>query len=156
MSSGSKKIKNHVFFYNSIKIQLLVKYSFVIFPTVMKRIHWILFFYFLFIVFLNSHPHVFTKQDISVLFQESGIMGFELRWIFKVNCTQKITEKLTSILLVTYDKTAYVDISISSINEKPYQLSQKFDYKTDLNFFKHELAVTNKIPEITIWIKKKV
>ena len=83
-------------------------------------------------------------------------MGFELRWIFKVNCTQKITEKLTSILLVTYDKTAYVDISISSINEKPYQLSQKFDYKTDLNFFKHELAVTNKIPEITIWIKKKV
>ena len=74
-----------------------------------------------------SHPHVFLYNAVNVVFDEKGIAGFSIRWVFD--------EMFSSMIILDFDKNGNNRLEpseIEDIKRGAFSNLRKFDYFTHI------------------------
>ncbi|MEA3332582.1 MAG: DUF1007 family protein [Pseudomonadota bacterium] len=94
-----------------------------------------------------SHPHVFLYSTVKVVFDEKGLAGVQVNWVFD--------EMFSSMMILDFDKNCnqrFEPAEIESVKKGAFENLRKFDYfmhiKIDGKLFKVKY-VTDFSAEIT-------
>ena len=71
-----------------------------------------------------SHPHVFIEQRIKIVFDDQGLAGFNIHWVFD--------DMFTSMILGDYDKNQN---EVLEKSEVALIKKEAFSYLSDYNYF---------------------
>ena len=74
-----------------------------------------------------SHPHVFIHNGITFIFDDKGLAGFKLDWVFD--------EMFSNMLIHDYDKNKngkFEDAEIKELKEGAFSNLKNFDYFTNV------------------------
>ncbi len=75
----------------------------------------------------ESHPHVFMYNQITVVFDQKGLAGFEIRWAFD--------EMFSSMIIMDFDKNRngrFETSEIESVEKGAFSNLKGFDYFTHI------------------------
>ncbi len=82
-------------------------------------------FLLVFFSFANAHPHVFITQRINVVFDDKGLAGFKMQWIFD--------DMFASMITGDYDKNQngfFEENEIAVIKNQAFTYVSNYDYFT--------------------------
>ncbi len=74
-----------------------------------------------------SHPHVFLSNTVQVVFDEKGVAGFTIRWIFD--------EMFSSMIILDFDKNGdnrFEPSEIDNIKQDAFSNLRNFNYFTHI------------------------
>ncbi|MBN1546191.1 MAG: DUF1007 family protein [Syntrophaceae bacterium] len=83
-----------------------------------------------------SHPHVFLSNTVQVVFDEKGVEGFTIRWIFD--------EIFSSMIILDFDKNGnnrFEPSEIENVKQGAFTNLRNFDYFTHITINGTEFKV---------------
>lgn len=88
------------------------------------------------IPFCLAHPHVFIENSITILFDEKGLAGIRVKWIFD--------EFFSNMILTDYDRNKNHQLErteITTIQSEAFNNLVEFDYFTFIKINGHSFQV---------------
>jgi len=73
------------------------------------------------------HPHVFVDSTVTIVFDEKGIAGFEIRWAFD--------EMFSSMIILDFDtngNSRFESSEVENVKSDAFSNLRKFDYFTHI------------------------
>ena len=103
------------------------------------NMYFVIFIFFVFVFLSNvfSHPHVFIYNSIKVVFDEKGLTGFNLKWAFD--------DMFSSMIINDFDKNKnghFEPSEIETLKNGAFSNLKEFDYFTHIKINKKPFKVT--------------